>query len=79
MILWAGEPAFDLPGGAASPPPAGVPIDLVGGTRDRIIPLDFMEKQRERLARAGADATLHRFDGAHRMDRAVLGGLAARP
>lgn len=78
LILWAGEMAFDLADGTRKPP-VGVPVHLVGGTRDRIIPLDVMERQRERLVHDGVDATLHRFDGAHRMDRAVLGDLAARP
>ena len=78
LILWAGEMAFDLADGTRRPP-VGVPVHFVGGTRDRIIPLEVMERQRERLLHEGCEATLHRFDGAHRMDRAVLGELAARP
>jgi predicted esterase len=77
MILWAGETAFDMPDGSRRPP-LGVPVHLVGGSRDRLITLDMMEKQHQRLVHDGADASLHRFDGAHRMDRALLDDLAAR-
>ena len=77
MILWAGEMAFDMPDGSRRPP-LGVPVHLVGGSRDRLITLDTMEKQQQRLVHDGADASLHRFEGAHRMDRALLADLAAR-
>ena len=78
LILWAGEMAFDLADGTRRPP-AGVPVHLVGGTRDQVIPLEVMQRQRDRLAHDGSDATLHQFDGGHRLDRDLLGALAASP
>jgi predicted esterase len=78
LILWAGEMAFDLADGTRRPP-AGVPVHLVGGTRDQVIPLDVMRRQRDRLAHDGVDATLHQFDGGHRLDRDLLGALAGSP
>ena len=78
LILWAGEMAFDLADGTRRPP-AGVPVHLVGGTRDQVIPLAVMQRQRDRLAHDGVDATVHQFDGGHRLDRDVLGALAGSP
>jgi predicted esterase len=78
LILWAGEMAFDLADGTRRPP-AGVPVQLVGGTRDQVIPLELMQRQRDRLVHDGVDAALHQFDGGHRLDRDVLGALAGSP
>lgn len=78
LILWAGEMAFDLADGTRRPP-AGVPVHLVGGTRDQLIPLALMQRQRDQLAHDRVDATLHQFDGGHRLDRDLLGALAASP
>jgi predicted esterase len=78
LIAWAGELAFDL-GDGTRRPPVGVPVHLVGGTRDPVIPFDLMQRQHERLVHDGVDATLHQFDGGHRLDRDLLGVLAASP
>jgi predicted esterase len=77
LILWAGEPVFESLEGGLPEPLRGVPIHVVGGARDRIVSLAYMQKQRERLQHAGAETVLHQFDGGHRMDRQVVATIAA--
>ena len=77
LIIWAGEMTFDLEDAPLAERLQGVAVHLVGGQGDRLVPPTFMDKQRDRLRRIGVDATVHRFDGGHRLDRQVLAGLAA--
>ena len=77
--MWAGEMTFDLEDAPLAERLQGVGVHLVGGLGDRLVPSAIIDKQRDRLRRAGVDATVHRFDGGHRLDRQVLAGLAAGP
>ena len=79
LIIWAGEMTFDLEDAPLAERLQGVAVHLVGGLGDRLVPSAILDKQRDRLRRAGVDATVHRFDGGHRLDRQILAGLAAGP
>lgn len=79
LIVWAGEMTFDLDDAPLAERLQGVGVHLVGGLRDRVVPSAIIDKQRDRLRRAGVDATVHHFDGGHRLDRQILADLADGP
>lgn len=76
LIVWAGEMTFDLDDAALGDRLRGVTVRLVGGLRDRLVPAAFLDRQHDRLRRAGVEVEVHRFDGSHRLDRQVLSDLA---
>lgn len=78
LIVWAGEMTFDLDDAALGDRLRGVMVRLVGGLRDRLVPAALLDRQHERLRRAGIEAEVHRFDGSHRLDRQTLSDLARR-
>ena len=78
LVLWASLPPADLREAGRGWMP-GLDVRLVYGTRDRLIPPDAVEVTLGRFRREGVQATVQTFDGGHRLDDAVLAGLAAGP
>lgn len=72
LILWGGGPAEDLDPARVAERFAGMPIELVHGTNDRIVPLSVVEETAARFRARGAAMPLRTFDGGHRIDRDVL-------
>ncbi len=76
LVLWAGEIPADLPGPVLGERLGRLRVHLVAGTRDRLVSDAVVLHQEERLRRAGVDPRVHRFDGGHRLDPAVLRAIA---
>jgi len=79
LILWAGDVPQDVTQAVLGEGLTGIAVDLVSGDRDRLVSSGFVARQQARLVRSGIDASLHRFDGGHRLDRALLERLASGP
>jgi predicted esterase len=78
IILWAGEIPADLPDPLLGERLGSARVRLVSGTRDRLLPDALVAHHETRLRAAGIDPIVHRFDGGHRLDRAILQDIAAR-
>lgn len=74
LVLWGSVPPTDLRDTGWM---TGLDVRLVHGTRDRLITPDAIEVALARLRREGAQVTVQRFEGGHRLDDGVLAGLAA--
>lgn len=79
LVLWAGEIPADLPERDLGERLARLRVHLVAGHRDRLVPEAVVAHQQERLRKAGIDPHVHRFEGGHRLDAAVLQTIAASP
>lgn len=75
LVLWAGKipPELDVVQLALR---AGEGIVLACGSGDEVNPWVDMQRQRERLAAASVPFDDRRFEGGHRLDRALLAALA---
>ena len=78
VILWAGEIPVDLPDPLLNERLGSARVHLVSGTRDRLVPDAIVAHHEARLRAAGIVPIVHRFDGGHRLDRAVLQAIAAQ-
>lgn len=76
LVLWGSLPPADLRD-AGRGWMADLDVRLVYGTRDRLIPPDALEVTLSRFRREGVQARVQTFEGGHRLDDAVLAGLAA--
>lgn len=76
LVPWAGEIPADLPDQVLGERLGRLRVHLVAGTRDRLVPDAVMRHQEERLRHAGVEPRVHRFDGGHRLDPAVLRAIA---
>ena len=74
--LHRGEIPADLPDPVLGERLGRLRVHLVAGTRDRLVSDAVVLHQEERLRRAGVDPRVHRFDGGHRLDPAVLRAIA---
>ncbi|MGE0352193.1 MAG: alpha/beta hydrolase [Gemmatimonadales bacterium] len=76
LVVWAGgfPPEIDLV--QTAPVWQRLRMVFVAGARDRIVAPDVVARQQQRFLEAGYSADFHRFDGGHRLDRAVLSRLA---
>ncbi len=77
VILWGGGPPDEWFDPAAAERLAAMRILLVTGERDTYTTPANLETARDRLREAGIAASLITFQGAHRLDRTVLGRIAA--
>ena len=78
LTLWAGGLPHDLELERYADRFAHTAVTLVAGDRDRLVSEAAVEAARERLHAAGIAHELVRFSGGHRLDAAVLAGLAER-
>ena len=77
LVLWAGEIPADLPDSLLRERLGDAAVHLVSGTRDRLVPDALARHHEARLRKAGLEPRVHRFDGGHRLDRAILTALAS--
>ncbi len=77
LILWGGlvPPDADLAHGPSAL--RGVPLTIVLGSRDHYVSDAALDEDVARLARAGINPTVVRFEGGHAVSRAVLKQVAA--
>ncbi len=75
LVVWGSLLPLDVALGADAPL-RRVPLDLVMGTRDRWVSEERFAAEVARLAAAGLPVRVHRFDGGHRFDDALLARLA---
>jgi predicted esterase len=77
LILWGGGPAEDIqPEQLAGRFPA-LPIELVHGTEDHVVPIAIVQRAAERLRAHGVAIEMRTFEGGHRIDPAVLVEVAS--
>jgi predicted esterase len=77
LIVWAGSFPPEIDPVEFGQRVRGVPVTMVFGTRDQLMPMAAGNAQLERLTAAGIDARLLSFDGGHRLDDATLVSLAS--
>ena len=49
-----------------------ITIDLVHGEKDPVVPLEILGQSEAKLRSAGVRYAIHRFDGAHALDKLLL-------
>ena len=78
LILWGGEvpPDLDLDDAVLAARLAGLRLTLVAGRQDDYITDKILERDGERLRRAGVPFGIVRFEGGHMIDAKVLGEIA---
>jgi len=76
LVLWSGQVPPDLPLDRYGPALTRAGLTIAIGTRDQFIPEAEIDREQARLAAAGLLPTVHRFDGGHRIDAALLRTLA---
>jgi len=79
LILWAGDLAHDLDLDAHTATLQSMDLDLVVGTDDPYISDDRVRTLRQRLDAHDISYRVHRFDGGHHLNQAVLRSLGSRP
>ncbi len=72
LVLWSGGIPPDLPLDQYGAALTRAGLTLAIGTRDRSIPEVDIDREQARLAAAGMLPVVHRFDGGHRVDSALL-------
>lgn len=72
LVLWSGGVPPDLPLDQYGAALTRAGLTLAIGTRDRSIPEVDIDREQARLAAAGMLPVVHRFDGGHRVDSALL-------
>ena len=76
LVLWAGGVPPDLPLDRYGPALQQAGLTIAIGSRDRYISQADVDREQARLAGAGLFPTVHRFEGGHRVDGALLRTLA---
>lgn len=79
LILWAGDLAHDLDLAAHAATLQNMELDLVVGSDDPYISDDRVRSLQQRLDTHDVSHRVHRFDGGHHLNRAVLQSLGSRP
>ena len=79
LILWAGDLAHDLDLAAHAGSLQAVDLDLVVGTDDPYISDDRVRTLCTRLDAHDVSYRVHRFDGGHHLNQAVLRSLGSCP
>ena len=72
LVCWAGAMPEDVTADDLQRALVHEPLHLVVGDRDTRVPPARVEADASRLGAAGLDVKVHRFDGGHRVDEAVL-------
>jgi len=78
LVLWAGGVPRDLPLDRYGPALTRAGLTIAIGSRDRYIPPEEVDREQARLAAAGLLPTVHRFEGGHRVDPALLRTFATQ-
>lgn len=76
LILWGGGPAAEFAGEQLAERLA-THVEIVHGTRDRVVPLVSVQQTAEQLREQGAAIVLRTFDGGHRIEADVLTRVAS--
>jgi len=76
LVLWAGAVPPDLPLDRYGAALTGARLTIAIGTRDPYISQADVDREQARLAAQGLLPTVHRFEGGHRVDPALLRALA---
>ena len=76
LVLWCGGVPPDLPLDRYGAALSGAGLTMAAGTRDPFILQEEVDREQARLAAAGLLPVVHRFDGGHRVDAALLRNLA---
>ena len=71
-VLWGGSLPPDIPDAAIQERWRDITIDLVHGEKDPVVPLEILGQSEAKLRSAGARYAIHRFDGAHALDKLLL-------
>lgn len=79
LVLWSGGVPPDLPLDRYGPVLTRSGLTLAIGTRDKFITVADIDREQARLAAAGLTPTIHRFDGGHRVDTAMLRTFSEEP
>ena len=77
LVIWGGGVPDDLELGVLRERLAGSPVELVVGDADPYRTPEAVAAQMDRLQRSHVPSRLHRFDGGHQLDRALLRQLLA--
>lgn len=79
LVLWSGGVPPDLPLDRYGPVLTRSGLTLAIGTRDKYITTADIDREQARLAAAGLTPRVHRFDGGHRVDTAMLHTFSEEP
>lgn len=79
LVLWGGGVPPDLPLDRYGPALTRSGLVLAIGARDKYISQADVDREQARLAAAGLTPTVHRFDGGHRVDAALLRTFSEEP
>ena len=72
LVLWGGGVPPDLPLDRYGATLTKSGLTLAIGTRDKYLSAGDVDREQARLAAAGLDPVLHRFEGGHRVDAELL-------
>lgn len=75
LVLWSGMVPPDLPLDRYGTALSRAGLELAFGSRDHYISRADVDKEQTRLAAAGLTPRVHRFEGGHRVDSALLRSL----
>ena len=76
LILWAGEIPAEFTDETLAERLRHVAVNVVAGSRDRLVPDALVRHQEARLRKAGLEPRVSRFDGGHRLDSGTLHKLS---
>jgi predicted esterase len=79
LVLWGGGVPPDLPLDRYGPTLTRSGLVIAIGNRDKYISQADVDREQVRLAAAGLTPTVHRFDGGHRVDAALLRTFSEEP
>jgi predicted esterase len=79
LVLWSGGVPPDLPLDRYGPVLTRSGLTLAIGSRDKYITTADIDREQTRLAAAGLTPPVHRFDGGHRVDAALLRTFSETP
>ena len=72
LIIWAGTVPSDLPKDKGDRLFRGAELVIVAGRKDRVVPMELLEKEHQSLALRGLQSTLRLYDGGHSLHSATL-------
>jgi predicted esterase len=72
LVLWGGSMPPDLENAVLTSRWKNTRVELVHGEKDTIVPAAVLAQSEARLRQAGINYDVHRFDGAHALDKFVL-------